>query len=119
MTEDEKLLRLLHARDERALKAAEQRYGKLCRTMAYRILGDRQDAEECANDVLMKLWDTVPPAAPRSLTAYISGMTRNHALSILRAKNRAKRGGKQYDVPTVRQYFPQRAKRPCRSDEFP
>ena len=98
MTEDEKLLRLLHARDERALKAAEQRYGKLCRTMAYRILGDRQDAEECANDVLMKLWDTVPPAAPRSLTAYISGMTRNHALSILRAKNRAKRGGKQYDA---------------------
>ena len=98
MTEDEKLLRLLHARDERALKAAEQRYGKLCRTMAYRILGDRQDAEECANDVLMKLGDTVPPAAPRSLTAYISGMTRNHALSILRAKNRVKRGGKQYDA---------------------
>lgn len=96
MTEDEKLLRLFQVRDERALKAAEQRYGKLCRTMAYRILGDRQDAEECANDVLMKLWNTIPPAAPRSLTAYVSGITRNHALNILRAKTKAKRGGKQY-----------------------
>lgn len=98
MTEDEKLLRLLQTRDERALKAAERQYGRLCRTMAYRILGDRQDAEECANDVLMKLWDTIPPAAPRSLTAYISGMTRNHALNMLNARNRAKRGGKQYSA---------------------
>ena len=98
MTEDEKLLRLLQARDERALKAAEQRYGTLCRTMAYRILGDRQDAEECANDVLMKLWNSIPPAAPRSLTAYVSGITRNHALNLLSAKSTAKHGGKQYDA---------------------
>ena len=50
MTEKE-LLRLFQLRDERALSTAEVQYGKLCRTMAYRILGDRQDAEECANDV--------------------------------------------------------------------
>ena len=97
MTEDN-LLQLFQARDERALKVAEQQYGKLCRTMAYRILGDRQDAEECANDVLMKLWNTIPPAAPRSLTAYISGITRNHALNMLTAKNAEKRGGKQLEA---------------------
>ena len=98
MTEEEKLLRLFQARDEQALKAAEQQYGRLCRTMAYRILGDRQDAEECANDVLMKLWENIPPAAPRSLTAYISGLTRNHALNMLTAKHTAKRGGQQYEA---------------------
>ena len=97
MTEDE-LLRLFQARDEQALKAAEQQYGTLCRTMAYRILGDQQDAEECADDVLMKLWDTIPPTVPRSLTAYVSGITRNHALNMLHSKNRAKHGGKQYDA---------------------
>ena len=97
MTEDN-LLQLFQARDERALKVAEQQYGKLCRTMAYRILGDRQDAEECANDVLMKLWNTIPPAAPRSLTAYISGITRNHALNMLTAKNAEKRGGKHLEA---------------------
>ena len=98
MTEDEKLLRLLQNHDEMSLAAAEKRYGRLCRTMAYRILGDRLDAEECANDVLMKLWETIPPASPRSLTAYVSGLTRNHALNMLTAKNAAKRGGKQYEA---------------------
>ena len=98
MTEDEKLLRLFQARDEQALRTAEEQYGKLCRTMAYRILGDRQDAEECANDVLMKLWDSIPPAVPRSMTAYVSGLTRNHALNMLESRNTAKRGGKQYDA---------------------
>ncbi|MBR6106846.1 MAG: sigma-70 family RNA polymerase sigma factor [Oscillospiraceae bacterium] len=96
MTEDEKLLRLLLKHDESALAKAEQRYRRLCITMAFRILGDRQDAEECANDVLMKLWETVPPAEPRSLTAYVSGLTRNHALNMLTAKTASKRGGKQY-----------------------
>ena len=33
---------------------------------------------------------------PRSLTAYVSGITRNHALNVLRAKTNAKHGGKQY-----------------------
>lgn len=40
MADDKKLLMLFQARDERALKAAEQQYGQLCRTMAYRLLGD-------------------------------------------------------------------------------
>ena len=61
MNMDEKLLRMFQARDEQALQAASVQYGKLCRTMAYRILGDRQDAEECANDVLLKLWNAIPP----------------------------------------------------------
>ena len=92
MTEKE-LLRLFQLRDERALSTAEVQYGKLCRTMAYRILGDRQDAEDCANDVLMKLWSAIPPAEPRSLTAFVSGITRNLALDRLSALRTAKRGG--------------------------
>lgn len=98
MTEDEKLLRLFFARDEQALAETEERYGKLCRTMAFRILGDRQDAEECANDVLMKLWNTIPPAEPRSLTAFVSGITRNLALDRLAASHAEKRGGTQHSA---------------------
>ena len=93
MNEDEKLLRLFAARDERALAAAEQQYGKLSRSVAFRILGNQQDAEECANDVLLKLWNSIPPAEPRSLTAFISGITRNLALDRLSAKRAGKRGG--------------------------
>ena len=93
--DDEMLIQLFFARDEQALSEAEHRYGKLCRTMAFRILGDRQDAEECANDVLLKLWHAIPPAKPRSLTAFVSGITRNLALDRLAANNAEKRGGTQ------------------------
>ena len=93
MHEDEKILRLLQARDEQAVVLAERRYGKLCRSVAYRILGDIQDADECVNDAMMKLWRSVPPAQPRSLTAYLSGITRNLALDRLSANRAEKRGG--------------------------
>lgn len=98
MNMDEKLLRMFQARDEQALQAASVQYGKLCRTMAYRILGDRQDAEECANDVLLKLWNAIPPAEPRSLTAFVSGITRNLALDRLSARRTAKRGGGEMET---------------------
>ena len=91
MNEEARLLQMFCDRDERALAAAEQRYGKLSRSVAFRILGDERDAEECANDVLMKLWDSIPPAAPRSLTAFVSGITRNLALDRLSAKQAEKR----------------------------
>lgn len=74
MNEDETILRLLLARDEQAVVLAERRYGRLCRSVAYRILGDMQDADECVNDAMMKLWQSVPPAQPRSMTAYLSGI---------------------------------------------
>ena len=93
MNEDGTILRLLLARDEQAVVLAERRYGRLCRSVAYRILGDMQDADECVNDALMKLWQSVPPTQPRSMTAYLSGITRNLALDRLSARNAEKRGG--------------------------
>jgi RNA polymerase sigma-70 factor (ECF subfamily) len=107
MNEEARLLQMFCDRDERALAAAEQRYGKLSRSVAFRILGDERDAEECANDVLMKLWDSIPPAAPRSLTAFVSGITRNLALDRLSAKQAEKRGGaaKPEDLDTLAPYL--------------
>ena len=90
---DAELLALFHARDERALTEADKAYGKLCRSLAMRILGDRQDAEECVNDVLMRLWNSIPPAKPDSMTAFISAVTRNLCFDRLSASRRIKRGG--------------------------
>ena len=93
MTHDEVILRLYRDRDEQALTQTDDKYGKLCRSLAYRILGDRQDAEECVNDVLLKLWSSIPPAQPESLTAYISAVTRNLCFDRLEAARTEKRGG--------------------------
>jgi RNA polymerase sigma-70 factor (ECF subfamily) len=92
---DEAIIRMFTARQEQALTETESRYGKWSRRLAFRILGDRQDAEECANDVLMQLWDSIPPVIPQSLPAYISTLTRHTALNRFEERKAAKRGGGQ------------------------
>lgn len=92
---DEEIIRMFTARDEQALRDTEARYGNQSRRLAFRILGDRQDAEECANDMLMQLWNSIPPKHPRSLPAYIAALTRNNALNRYEERKTAKRGGGQ------------------------
>lgn len=99
MTEDEKLLQLFRLRDERALQKASERFGRLCSAMAYRILGSREEAEECTNDVLLKLWNSIPPNEPRCMTAYVSRITRNLCLDRYAKLHAEKRGGSQ--IPAV------------------
>lgn len=77
---DEKLISLLWARDESALAAVEERYGRLCRAVAGRILPDARDVEECVQDSCFKLWNAIPPERPRSLKAYLMRLCRNTAL---------------------------------------
>ena len=58
-----------------------------------------EDSEECVNDAYMRAWNSIPPAEPESLSAYIGKITRNLALDRLRRKNSDKRGGGE--VPVV------------------
>lgn len=99
MTEDEKLLQLFRMRDESALQKVSERFGRLCSTMACRILGSREEAEECTNDMLMKLWDSIPPNEPRCMAAYVSRITRNLCLDRYAKLHAEKRGGSQ--IPAV------------------
>ena len=92
--DDKKIIELFFARDEEALKQTEQKYGALCRYIALNILATREDAEECVSDVMLALWNAVPPENPRDLRAYICKMVRNRAREISRNENAWKRGGK-------------------------
>lgn len=87
--EDQKIIALYFARDEQAIAETEVRYGKLCRQIAMHILGNRADAEECINDTYLKLWNSIPPEHPRSLTAYIRRMIRNIAIDRYRTRRKA------------------------------
>lgn len=75
------------------LKEIEARFGEQCRGIAGRILGNAQDAEECWNDVLLKLWKSIPPAKPESLPAYVCTAVRNAALDRYDMQNAKHRGG--------------------------
>ena len=66
--EDQEILGLLEKRSEQALGEVERRYGALCLSLARRLLGRNEDAEECVNDAYLRLWNAVPPAKPCSIS---------------------------------------------------
>lgn len=96
--DDAHIIRLYQQRDERALLETKNRYEALCMTVAYNMLGSREDAEECMNDALMCLWQAIPPAEPESLGAYLVTAVRNAARDRLSYQNAQRRGGGQLSV---------------------
>ena len=88
---DEKIVSLFLARDERAISCTDEAYGKRLLHLAKNIAGNPQDAEECVSDTLLKAWDSIPPQHPAHLFAYLARICRNDALSKLEHSNAKKR----------------------------
>lgn len=91
--EDSQIVERFWVRDETALSAVSEKYGKYCAAIARNILGDEQSAEECVQDTLLKLWETIPPKRPQELQPFAGRITRNIALNVLKARGAQKRGG--------------------------
>lgn len=91
---EDALIALLQKRDESALAEIRKRYGRLCFQLAYSILGSREDAEECVNDLLMNVWRNPPQT--QHLCAYLTAAVRRIALNRCRDAAAQKRGGKQF-----------------------
>ena len=88
---DDNIVDMYFARDEEAIAYTEKKYGRYLITVAYNILKNSEDSEECVNDTYLKTWLTVPPTRPISLKAYLSKLTRNRALKRYNELNRQKR----------------------------
>ena len=91
--EDIAIIDLYWDRDEGAITETDRKYGPLCRHLAFNILSDREDSEECVNDTWHRAWDTMPPQRPASLRAYLGRIVRNLSISRLRQRTAQKRGG--------------------------
>lgn len=52
-TEDEEIVRLYFDRDEASIRETDRKYGKFLFGIAYNILHDRLDCEECRNDTYL------------------------------------------------------------------
>lgn len=66
--------------------------------IARNILGNEQSAEECVNDTLMRLWETIPPDRPNCFPAFVGRIVRNISLNVVRSLNAQKRGGGEIDA---------------------
>ena len=91
--EDKQIVDLYFARNESAIRETEQKYGKYCYYIAYNILHDHADSEECVNDTYLNTWNAIPPSRPNKLSAFLARLTRNLALNRYERENAIKRGG--------------------------
>ena len=89
--DDRAIVQMLWDRDENALGVAGKAYGAYCLTVARSIVCTPEDAEECVNDALMALWNSVPPHRPENLRTYLGKLVREISIDRWRADNRKKR----------------------------
>lgn len=52
--DDLEIIELYFARDELAIQQTDAKYGKLCHRIAYKILHNHEDSEECVNSSPMR-----------------------------------------------------------------
>lgn len=95
---DQEIIALYWAKEERAISATAEKYGNYCHIIAYNILYDYFDAEECVNDTYLRAWNSIPPQRPNRLDAFLGKITRNLALNRYKRNHAAKRGGGQVEI---------------------
>lgn len=97
--DDRRIVELFLERSEEAILETDIKYGRYCHKVAFNVLGNDEDSEECVNDAYMRAWGSIPPNEPDSMASYIGRITRNLALDKLRQKQSDKRGNGE--VPVV------------------
>ena len=90
--DDRQIIELYNERSETAISETADKYGKYCYYIAYHILYNEQDSEECVNDTYLKTWQAIPPQCPNKLSAFLGRITRNLALNRYRYYIKEKRG---------------------------
>ena len=85
---DEMLLHGVRLRDPSALGALFDRHGGLVYTLARRIVGDRDLADEIALDVFLRCWHGLEQYDPThgALPIWLLGVTRSRAVGLLRGR---------------------------------
>lgn len=93
--DEKQIIELYWVRSERAIDETARKYGRFCHSIAFNILSNYQDSEECVNDTYLHSWNAIPPRRPDKLSAFLGRITRNLALNRYVRDNAQKRGGGQ------------------------
>lgn len=93
------ITQLFWDRNEQAIALAMKNCGTYCNKIAFNILNNQEDSQECVNEAFLKAWESIPPNKPKNFAGYIGKLTRNLAIDTYRKRQREKRGNGQ--VPLV------------------
>ena len=93
--EDTAIINLYFDRSEEAIQATAQKYGRYCFSIAWNVLYDKEDSDECVNDTWLAAWNRMPPERPNVLAVFLGRMTRNISVDRWRQYHSFKRSGSQ------------------------
>ena len=78
---DKEIIDLYFARSDAAVAETMGKYGRMLRSIAYSILRNAADSEECENDTYFAAWNQIPPQRPKLLSAFLGRIVRNLAIN--------------------------------------
>ena len=90
--DDGRIIELFFERSEDAIRQTKEKYGAACMHLLRNLLQSELDAEECASDVYLALWNTIPPERPEPFLTYLLKIARNQALRRITYQNAQRRG---------------------------
>ena len=90
--DDLQIVQLYWQRDQSAIRESSAKYGRMLHSIAFGIISNHEDSEECVSDTYGKAWDTMPPQKPGSLAAYLGRITRNLSINRWHESHTQKRG---------------------------
>ena len=88
---DESIIELYWNRDEKAISETDKKYGRYLYAIAYNIVHDDLDSEECLNDTYIGTWNQIPPTRPNIFQVFLAKITRNHAINKFKKSRASKR----------------------------
>ena len=96
--QDQELVQLLRTGDERVLIEIYNRYWDKLLAVAFNRLGNQEEAEECVQDVLYKLWKLREELdlTKLELINYLARAIRNQAFNILEKRHRERLKSENY-----------------------
>ena len=89
--DEAELVACIAGRDEQAFRTAIERHAPLLHRIAYRMMSDAHEAEDIAQEAMLRLWDHAPRLDARSgvkLAPWLKRVTVNLAIDRLRIAKR-------------------------------
>ena len=96
--EDFEIVEMYWDRNENAITETDRKYGKYCRKIAFSIVTNKEDMEECVNDTYLQTWNSLPPQRPERLSTYLGKICRNISINLYEKLTAEKRGGNETDA---------------------
>lgn len=90
--DDKQIVDLYWERSETAISETAKKYGRYCHYIAFNILYNDEDSEECVNDTYLNAWNSMPSNRPSVLKTFLGKLTRNLSLNRYKQLTAEKRG---------------------------